>query len=76
MGEARSQLADDQDEYLRLCRKYNAIPYQSPYGGPACYGEHAKSLKLRARMDAEYKAAPPSPPKPKTVWERVSEDDE
>ncbi len=86
MGSIISAISDDIDEYEALCRKYGE-KIQYSYGSADCYGEHADSLKYRSRVEyameqgktreeAEKANAYLLPKKPKTAWDRISEEDE
>lgn len=47
MGSIMSAIADDIDDYLYLCKKFNEKPVYS-HGSPDCYGAHAQKLEKRA----------------------------
>lgn len=50
MGSIVSAVADDEDEYEALCKKYGEQVRYS-LGHPNCYGEHARQLKERQRNE-------------------------
>jgi hypothetical protein len=52
MGDMMKAIHDDIEEYEGLCRNYNERIRVS-HGSPDCYGEHARSLKKRAREERD-----------------------
>lgn len=49
MSSLAQEIHYDEQEYIRLCRKYNE-PVQYNHG-PDCYGEHAKKLKQKYNQE-------------------------
>ena len=60
MGDTLSEIADDIDEYLALCKQFSE-PVQRDHGSPDCYGPHVRSLKERARKKTESDDLPTEP---------------
>jgi len=46
MGDLMKAISNDQDDYVKLCRKYGERVREKDFD-PDCYGKHAKSLERR-----------------------------
>lgn len=52
MGDSRSSIADDEESYLALCKKFNEMPDPS---GPYC--SHAQLLERLSEMESTARKA-------------------
>lgn len=51
MGDIYTEYCEDQEEYLRLCSRFEEQTRYTERGNPDCYGKHAEALKKRAEKE-------------------------
>lgn len=51
MSDLMKAIADDIEEYLKLCSYFNEEPQRDPFGEYDCYCGHAKGLKNRFKEE-------------------------